>query len=141
MPRPIIGTNSRYWLLMWAKMFSPAAAQQAGDVHPLGPVPAGQADQPERQRDPETGEERLGEDALGQLRVVQLVGQQRPVGLHRGVVAGIQQPQQQHGHPQRGHEREQEQEQSDAAADRAGDEERLAAPPTGRSRSCRSSPR
>ena len=79
------------------------------------------------QRDPEAGEEALGEEALGQLGRRQPVGDERPVGLHRGVVADVEQPQQQHGRPDGGDEREQE--QADAAADRPGDEERLAPPP------------
>ena len=67
------------------------------------------------ERDAEAGEERLGQEALAQLGRRQLVGDERPVGLHRRVVAGVQQPQQQHGHPDRGDEREQE--QADAAAE------------------------
>ena len=80
------------------------------------------------QRDPEAGEEALGEEALGQLGRREPVGDERPVGLHRGVVADVEEPQQQHGHPEGGDEREQE--QADAAADRPDDEERLPPPPS-----------
>jgi hypothetical protein len=72
---------------------------------------------------PKPAKEALRQETLGQLRR-QLVRDEGPVRLHRGVVADVEQPQEQHCHPDRGDEREQE--QADAAADRADEEERLA---------------
>ena len=79
------------------------------------------------QGDAQAGEERLGQESLAQLGGRQLVRDERPVRLHRGVVAGVQQPQQDDRHPHRGDEREQEQAQ--AAADRPDQEERFASAP------------
>ena len=77
------------------------------------------------QRDAQPCKEALHQEAGGMLLIGQLVGDERAIRLHGGVVAGVQQPQQQHGHPQLGDVRIQE--QADAAADRADQEERAPA--------------
>ena len=73
------------------------------------------------------GEHALGQEPARQLRLGQPVGDERPVGLHRGVVAGVEQPEADHAQPQGAHEREHE--QDDRAEDRTRRDERSTTAP------------
>ena len=114
-------------------------ADHEADVHPVGHAVAGglvqrrhllQDEQRQvRQHRAGPGEHALGQEPARQLRLGQPVGDERPVRLHRGVVAGVEQPEADHAQPQDADEREHE--QDDRAEDRAGGDERATAAPAG----------
>jgi hypothetical protein len=89
-------------------------AEPEDDEHPVGDAGGGLArdhllhhvQRHVGQHGAGAGEEALGQEAAGDLDLAQPIGDQRPVGLHRGVVAGIDQPEAEDGHPQRGDQRE-----------------------------------